>query len=55
MGAWALAVLWTAAPSPFIDESSPIALVVVLYVLAGALMAVTVAAFTAPLARRLFR
>jgi hypothetical protein len=55
MGAWAVAVLWTAAPSPFVDESSPIALVVVLYVLAGALMAVTVAALTEPLARRLFR
>lgn len=54
MGAWAIAMLWTAAPSPFIDESSPIALVVALYVLAGALMAVTVAAVTAPLARRLF-
>lgn len=54
MGAWALAILWTAAPSPFIDERSPLALVVVLYVIAGVLMAVTVAALTAPLARRLF-
>ncbi|GHF24585.1 hypothetical protein [Pseudolysinimonas yzui] len=54
MGAWALAILWTAAPSPFIDERSPFALVIVLYVIAGVLMAVTVAALTAPLARRLF-
>jgi hypothetical protein len=54
MGAWALAMLWTAAPSPFIDEGSPFALVLVLYVLAGVLMAVTVATLTAPLARRLF-
>jgi hypothetical protein len=54
MGAWAVAVLWTAAPSPLIDESSPLALVVALYVVAGVLMALTVAALTAPLARRLF-
>jgi hypothetical protein len=54
MGAWALAMLWTAAPSPFIDERSPLILVLALYLIAGALMAVTVAAVTAPLARRLF-
>ncbi len=54
MGAWAVAVLWTAAPSPFIDESSPVALVVALYVVAGLLMALTVAGLSAPLARRLF-
>ncbi|MDF1477525.1 hypothetical protein PYV02_00340 [Leifsonia sp. H3M29-4] len=54
MGAWAVAILWTFAPSPIIDERSPLALVVVLYVLAGLLMAVTIASFTAPLARRLF-
>src|SRR4029453_5696880 len=35
-GAWAVAILWTFAPSPFIDERSPLSLVVVLYVLAGA-------------------
>ena len=54
MAAWAVALLWTAAPSPFIDETSPFALVLGLYVIAGLLMAVTVAAVTAPLARRLF-
>ncbi|MDR7235232.1 hypothetical protein ACIQC8_00755 [Agrococcus sediminis] len=54
MGAWLVAILWTAAPSPFVDESSPVLLVVALYVVAGALMAVTVAALTAPLARSLF-
>jgi len=54
MGAWAVAVLWTAAPSPIIDERSPAALVVLLYVAAGALMAVTIAALTAPLARSVF-
>ena len=54
MGAWVIALLWTAAPSPFVDESSPFALVLGLYVVAGLLMAVTVAVITAPLARRLF-
>lgn len=54
MGAWALAILWTAAPSPFIDETSPFTLVLGLYVVAGLLMAVTIAAVSAPLARRLF-
>lgn len=54
MGAWAVSVLWTIAPSPFIDERSPIALIVTLYVIAGVLMAVTFACLTAPLARTLF-
>lgn len=54
MGAWLVAVLWTAAPSPLVDERSPLPLVASLYVVAGLLMAVTVAAFTAPVARSLF-
>jgi hypothetical protein len=54
MGAWALAILWTAAPSPLVDETSPFAVVLGLYVVAGLLMAVTIAAVSAPLARRLF-
>lgn len=54
MLAWAAAVCWTLGPSPFIDERSPIALVVVLYLIAGALMALTVAVATAPVAARLF-
>lgn len=54
MGAWLVAILWTAAPSPFIDEGSPIPLVAALYVLAGFLMAVTIAALTAPMARSFF-
>jgi hypothetical protein len=54
MAAWAVAVLWTLAPSPLVDERSPLALVVVLYVGAGLLMAVTVAAATAVTAVRLF-
>ncbi|MCR8670505.1 hypothetical protein [Agrococcus sp. HG114] len=54
MGAWLVAILWTAAPSPLVDEASPIWFVAVLYVAAGLLMALTVAALTAPVARALF-
>lgn len=54
MGAWAVGLLWTFAPSPIIDERSPVALVIALYVIAGLLMALTVAAITMPTARRLF-
>ena len=53
-GAWLVSILWTFAPSPFIDERSPVPLVVALYVTAGVLMAVTFASLTAPLALRLF-
>ena len=53
-GAWLVSILWTFAPSPFIDERSPASLVVALYVTAGVLMAVTFACLTAPLALRLF-
>ncbi|WP_313544341.1 hypothetical protein [Leifsonia aquatica] len=54
MGAWAVAVLWTAAPSPIIDEHTPAPLVVVAYLCAGVLMAVTIAALTAATAASLF-
>lgn len=54
MAAWAVAILWTFAPSPFIDEHSAIPLVAVLYVTAGLLMAVTIAALTARTAAALF-
>ena len=53
-GAWAVSILWTFAPSPFIDERSPIPLVAALYVVAGILMAVTFACLTAGVARSLF-
>jgi hypothetical protein len=53
-GAWAVSILWTFAPSPFIDERSPILLVAALYVVAGVLMAVTFACLTAGVARSLF-
>ncbi len=54
MAAWLVAIAWTAAPSPFVDESSPIWLIGVLYVGAGILMAVTVASLTARTAWSLF-
>lgn len=54
MGAWAVSILWTFAPSPFVDEQSPVAYTATLFVLAGVLMAVTFACLTAPLARTLF-
>jgi hypothetical protein len=54
MGAWAAAILWTFAPSPIIDEASPVWLVALLYVVAGVLMAVTIAVLTARTAVRLF-
>lgn len=54
MAAWLVAIAWTAAPSPFVDESSPIVLVAGLYVVAGILMAVTVASLTVRTAWSLF-
>lgn len=54
MGAWAAGTLWTFAPSPIVDESTPVGVIVLVYVLAGVLMAATVAVLTAPTADRLF-
>ena len=54
MGAWAIAVLWTFAPSPIVDESTSVAVLFVVYTVAGLLMATTVAALTARSARTLF-
>ena len=54
MGAWAIAIVWTFAPSPIVDETTPIAVTVVLYVAAGLLMAATVAALTAHTAAMIF-
>lgn len=54
MVAWLVAILWTAAPSPFVDEATPVPVIASLYVVAGLLMAVTVAVLTAPVARSLF-
>lgn len=54
MGAWAIAILWTFAPSPIVDESTEIAVLLGIYTAAGLLMAATVAALTARSARTLF-
>ena len=54
MGAWALGVLWTFAPSPIVDESTSFTVLIVVYAIAGLLMAATVASLTATTARRLF-
>lgn len=53
--AWAAGILWTVAPSPFIDEKTPFPVLSVAYLLAGMLMAVTVAALTYFAARRVVR
>jgi hypothetical protein len=43
-GAWAAGILWTLAPSPFIDEDTAFPVHLGSYFLAGMLMAATVAA-----------
>jgi hypothetical protein len=50
--AWAAGVLWTLAPSPFIDEKTPFPVLLGTYLLAGMLMAATVASLTGFAARR---
>jgi hypothetical protein len=54
MGAWTVAILWTFAPSPLVDESTSLAVLIAVYAVAGLLMAATVAALTAATATRLF-
>ena len=41
--AWSADLLWTLAPSPFIDEQTPPAVLVIVYAIAGLGMAATVA------------
>lgn len=52
-GAWAVGLLWTALPSPFIDLGTPTSTVVAAYAAAGVLMAATVAMLTGVAVRRL--
>jgi hypothetical protein len=52
-GAWAAGVLWTFAPSPFIDEATPAPALFGIYLLAGVLMAATVAVLTGSAAKRI--
>lgn len=51
-GAWAAGILWTVAPSPFIDENTAPPVLLGSYVLAGILMAATVATLTGFAAKR---
>ena len=41
--AWSAGLLWTLVPSPFIDEQTPPAVLVIVYAIAGLGMAATVA------------
>ena len=50
-GAWAAGILWTLAPSPFIDENTAFPALLGSYLVAGMLMAVTVASLTGFAAR----
>lgn len=52
-GAWAVGILWTLAPSPFIDETTPAPALFGAYLVAGLLMAATVAVLTGFAARRI--
>lgn len=44
--AWMLGIAWTLAPSPLVDESSPVPVLLMLYAAAGVAMAATVAVIT---------
>jgi hypothetical protein len=55
MGAWLVGIVFTFLPSPFIDESSPPALVFALFAVGGVLMASTVALLTGLGLRRMLR
>lgn len=52
-GAWAVGLVWTLAPSPLIDERTPVPVLVGVYAVAGVLMAATVALLTGLAVRRL--
>ena len=53
--AWLVGIAFTFLPSPFIDESSPPALVFALFAVGGVLMASTVALLTGLGLRRMLR
>jgi hypothetical protein len=55
MGAWAMALLWTVAPSPLVDETTPTEILIGAYTAASLLMALTVALLSGLAARRLVR
>lgn len=51
--AWAIGILWTFAPSPFIDETTPFLVLFGVYAAAGLFMAASVAAVSGIAASRL--
>ncbi len=53
MAAWTAGLTWTLAPSIVVDESTPMGLLIAIYLAAGAMMALTSALITAPCARNL--
>ena len=55
MAAWAIGLVFTFLPSPFVDESTPPALVFAQFAFAGVLMALTVAVVTGWGLRRMTR
>jgi hypothetical protein len=55
MAAWAIGLVFTFLPSPFVDESTPPALVFAQFAVAGVLMALTVAVVTGWGLRRMTR
>jgi hypothetical protein len=46
LAAWLLGITWTLLPSPFVDQSTPAAVLIVIYGIAGVCMAATVALIT---------
>ena len=54
-GVWAVGILWTLAPSPFIDERTALPALFGTYLLAGLLMALTVALLSSLAALRVVR
>lgn len=55
MGAWAVGILWTFAPSPLVNEATAPAVLFGIFLIAGVLMAATVALLTGLVAERLAR
>lgn len=55
MAGWSLGLLWTLAPSPFIDERTPPGTTAAVFATSGLLMAVTVALVTGLAARKVSR
>jgi hypothetical protein len=55
MGAWLVGIVFTFLPSPWVDESTPAAVMFALFAAAGVLMATTVAVLTGVGLRRMLR